>query len=60
MHIKLCIKIIYKLHHVLHLQWIIYLFLTQQMMIDIEGNVDQYFLVPLTFCIASGQQCDLN
>lgn len=30
------------------------------MMIDIEGNVDQYFLVPLTFCIASGQQCDLN
>lgn len=39
-----------------------YLFVPdQQMMIDIEGNVDQYFLVPLiSFCIASGQQCDLN
>lgn len=38
-----------------------YLFVPdQQMMIDIEGNVDQYFLVSLTFCIASGQQCDLN
>lgn len=29
-----------------------YLFVPdQQMMIDIEGDVDQYFLVPLTFCI---------
>lgn len=38
-----------------------YLFVPgQQMMINIEGNVDQYFLVPLTFCIASGQQYDLN
>lgn len=38
-----------------------YLFVPdQQMMIDFEGDVDQYFLVPLTFCIASGQQCDLN
>lgn len=48
-------KIIYKLHHVLDLQWISYFFADQLMVIDIERNVDQYFLVPLTFCIASGQ-----